>query len=167
MTEKIHYTNSAMRGDLHEIIRQMNKNEFRPTIVFGIARGGLIPATMLSHYFEVPLVSLNISLRDGLVDNFHSAVDTLKHEIVSKQRILIVDDICDSGATLRRIYDYIAAGWTTSPTAFDGWEERTRTAVLWNNTAQSEFQCEYTGREINRTDDERWIVFDYEDWWIR
>ena len=33
--------------------------------VVGIARGGLIPAVNLSHYYDCKLYTLNISLRDG------------------------------------------------------------------------------------------------------
>ena len=51
--------------------------------VGGLPRGGLIPAVMLSHKLDIPFVSqANIT---GVTGN-----------------ILIVDDICDSGKTLKR-----------------------------------------------------------------
>jgi hypoxanthine phosphoribosyltransferase len=51
--------------------------------VGGLPRGGLIPAVMLSHKLIIPFVSqANIA---GVVGN-----------------ILVVDDICDSGKTLKR-----------------------------------------------------------------
>ena len=51
--------------------------------VGGLPRGGLIPAVMLSHTLNIPFVSqANIA---GVMGN-----------------ILIVDDICDSGKTLKR-----------------------------------------------------------------
>ena len=53
------------------------------TAVGGLPRGGLIPAVMLSHKMNIPFVSqANIA---GVVGN-----------------ILIVDDICDTGKTLKR-----------------------------------------------------------------
>ena len=51
--------------------------------VGGLPRGGLIPAVMLSHKMNIPFVSqANIT---GVVGN-----------------ILVVDDICDTGKTLKR-----------------------------------------------------------------
>jgi len=49
----------------------------------GLPRGGLIPAVMLSHRLSIPFVSQsNIQLIEG--------------------NILVVDDICDTGKTLKR-----------------------------------------------------------------
>ena len=59
------------------------KNEIEIAAVGGLPRGGLIPAVMLSHTLNIPFVSqANIAGVDG--------------------NILIVDDICDSGKTLKR-----------------------------------------------------------------
>ena len=161
---KIHYTNEQMKGDLHEIIRQVITSGFVPDVIVGIARGGLVPATMLSHYFNAPLVCLNVSLRDNKVDNGHDSMDTLADDIRHEKRILLVDDICDSGETLRMIYEKVDA-WRAFSEDFEGWRNRVRTAVLWNNTAQDEFEADYVGREISRADDERWVIFPYEEWW--
>lgn len=49
--------------------------------IFGMPRGGLIPAVMLSHKINIPL------LRTGMVLN---------------NKVLIIDDICDSGLTLHK-----------------------------------------------------------------
>ena len=40
-----------------------------PDVVVGLTRGGLVPAVQLSHMFNVPLIPLNISLRDGKCAN--------------------------------------------------------------------------------------------------
>ena len=53
--------------------------------IYGIARGGLIPATMLSHKLGIPY-SPQLSLTS-----------------------LIVDDICDSGQTLKKWEGYTTA----------------------------------------------------------
>lgn len=160
MPGKIHYSSEDMQNDLHEIIRQMTQSGFVPDIIFGIARGGLIPATMLSHYFNVPLVCLNISLRDDKVDRGHDSMDTLRTEYQTGRNILLVDDICDSGATLRKIIDNISFDPPVNPDM-----DHVRTAVLWSNISQDEFEAEYVGREISRIEDDRWIIFPYEEWW--
>ena len=49
--------------------------------IFGMPRGGLIPAVMLSHKLNIPLFKTGM-----ILDN----------------KVLIVDDICDSGVTLQK-----------------------------------------------------------------
>jgi hypoxanthine phosphoribosyltransferase len=48
--------------------------------IYGLPRGGLVPAVILSHMLEIPLVS----------------------EAYIRGDTLIVDDICDTGETLKR-----------------------------------------------------------------
>jgi hypoxanthine phosphoribosyltransferase len=73
--------------DIEDAIERLAINIINSNIeiaaVGGLPRGGLIPAVMLSHRLNIPFVSQsNIG---GIVGN-----------------ILIVDDICDSGKTLKR-----------------------------------------------------------------
>ncbi len=53
--------------------------------IFGMPRGGLIPAVMLSHKLNIPL---------------------FKFGMVLDSKVLIVDDICDSGHTLKNYEPY-------------------------------------------------------------
>lgn len=164
---KIIYTNEQMRGDLQEIIRQMTTEGFAPDVVVGIARGGLVPATMLSHYLGKPLMVINYSLRDNKVTQV-SEVNDLIQLIKQAQKILIVDDICDSGETLAKIMTEVSESRELKGSFnvnYDGWEERVKSAVLWNNVSQDKFEADYVGREISRAEDERWVIFPYEEWW--
>jgi hypoxanthine phosphoribosyltransferase len=159
MPGKIYYSNEDMKNDLHDIIRQMNQTNFRPDVIVGIARGGLVPATMMSHYFEKPLSVINYSLRDNLVSHLSEITD-LARALNAGKNVLIVDDICDSGETLRKV---VYEACLQIPRK--DWEDRLKVAVLWNNTAQDVFDPDYVGREISRAEDERWIIFSYESWW--
>lgn len=61
----------------------ITNSEIKISAIGGLPRGGLIPAVMLSHRLNIPFVSqANVSNITG--------------------NILIVDDICDSGKTLKR-----------------------------------------------------------------
>jgi hypoxanthine phosphoribosyltransferase len=70
---------------------------FIPDIIVPVIRGGLIPATILSHYFNCPQVApiqwqtRDLSFKD---DEF---------ELPEDKFILIVEDIVDSGVTLRSL----------------------------------------------------------------
>ena len=65
-----------------ELIRQIEISKIEVNEVFGLQRGGLIPAVMLSHKLEIPMTKGTIS------------PDTL-----------IIDDICDSGVTLANYFE--------------------------------------------------------------
>lgn len=161
MTEKLIYTNEQMRGDLQEIIRQMTTDGFMPDVVVGIARGGLVPATMLSHYLGKPLMVINYSLRDNKVSQTSEIAD-FGATVVKGLSVLVVDDICDSGETLRKVIDEASHMFLSDVESF---ESAVKVAVLWNNISQDVFEADYVGREISRAEDERWIVFPYEEWW--
>ena len=62
---KIYYSERTIKTWVHDIIRAMNHDGFRPDYIVGLTRGGLVPAVMLSHYLNVPMHSLGVSLRDG------------------------------------------------------------------------------------------------------
>jgi hypoxanthine phosphoribosyltransferase len=162
MPEKIIYTNEQMAADLQEITRQAMLENFRPDTVVGIARGGIVPATMLSHYYDAPLLTLNLSLRDNKV---HGVIDyaSMRAELLNGHKMMIVDDICDSGATFAMIVENLEN--LTSKTAGKEHMKNLRSAVLWNNVNQDVFEPDYVGQEISRVEDGRWIIFPYEEWW--
>lgn len=165
MPNKIIYNNEQMRGDLQEILRQMNLENYRPDLVVGIARGGLVPATMISHYLKKPLQTINYSLRDNMITHM-TEISDVTNRLGEGINVLLVDDICDSGATLRKVVDDMELHMpTVSESNFEGWQDRLKVAVLWNNTAQEVFEPDFVGREINRFEDDRWVIFPYEEWW--
>lgn len=161
MPGKIHYTGEQMAHDLKDIARQAMLDNFRPDYVVGIARGGVVPATMMSHYYQVPLITLNLSLRDQKVEGIVDYA-ALRAMLLDDKKLLLIDDICDSGDTLAMVVNNLE-------TLLNGQAhtqmKNLRTAVLWNNVAQDVFEADYVGREISRADDERWIIFPYEEWW--
>jgi hypoxanthine phosphoribosyltransferase len=65
MTKKVYYTDKQIDGMVHDIIRQMNNDNWMPDYVVGLTRGGLNPALKISHYLKIPMETLKVSLRDG------------------------------------------------------------------------------------------------------
>lgn len=74
--------------------------------IIGVSRGGLVPANILSHLLDIPLIPVSYS-------SFNGKGDDKNHENnlppIADKKILIVDDICDSGYTLRELADYYSA----------------------------------------------------------
>jgi xanthine phosphoribosyltransferase len=180
---KIYHTEKHLKTWLHKIIRDLSHDNWKPDYIVGLTRGGLIPATMLSHYLEVPLQTLNVSLRDselGPESNLWMAEEafgyvpadeqeTLKSrwDISRRKNILIVDDINDSGATLQWIKDDWQSGCLPNETtAWNSvWNKSVRFAVLVNNEASNFKDVDYVGKEINKLETPAWVVFPWENWW--
>lgn len=71
--------------------------------IIGLKRGGLVPAVYLSHKFNIPMYVADITNIKSNGDNVEWHDDILP-EIEPGKRILLVDDILDSGHTM---YDCI------------------------------------------------------------
>jgi hypoxanthine phosphoribosyltransferase len=164
-----------------KICRDISTSEWRPDYVVGITRGGLPPAVMISHYFDVPMHALGVSLRDGgdCEHNCWMPEDAFGYHRVDGQpgtsnpalrkNILIVDDINDSGATLNWIMQDWESSCLPGDTAWeDIWNSNIRFAVVVDNLAS---QCSvgvfYAGMEINKAEEDVWIEFPYEEWWTK
>ncbi len=168
---------------------------WRPDYVVGLTRGGLIPAVMISHYFNVPCETLKISLRDGgecesntwmaedalgpnsrerLVDDpsdvagiLEAASDLLENG--TYKEILVVDDINDTGAT----FNWLMKDWRSS--CFPGddswdevWNNNVKFAVVVDNLSSNcDVKMDYVGMEINKAENDVWVDFPWEDWWTK
>jgi hypoxanthine phosphoribosyltransferase len=179
MTEKIYVNHTA--NLVREILRQMHQDSWKPHYIVGITRGGLEPANMISQYLEIPMQALNISLRDstmGPESNLWMAEDAYGYFRTDdlpgcsnphhRKNILIVDDINDSGATMQWIRDdWQANCMPTDPVWSEVWNHNVKFAVLVDNQSSEFKNIDYAGMKIDKSRDPRWIVFPWEEWWIK
>jgi hypoxanthine phosphoribosyltransferase len=134
--------------------------------VVGITRGGLLPAVMISHWLNVPMHSLDVSLRDGgdRVSNLGMASDAYEGK-----NILIIDDINDTGATINWIIkDWMDSALPEDPKWNNVWNNNVRFAVVVDNlSSKSSVKMDYSGMEVNKIENDVWIEFPYEEWWSK
>ena len=127
--------------DLVQEIKNRSSN-FKPTHIVGIARGGLIPAVMLSHQLNLPMETLGVSFRDN------KATHHTKFKPIDDARYLIVDDINDSGTTFKVVSDIFRNRRLVFATA----------ALI--NKEKSDFSVDFYGEMFYYND---WINFPWEN----
>ena len=164
--KKIFYSWQDVEHQTQEILRQLQRDAWRPDYVVGLTRGGLVPANLISQYLEIKMETLKVSLRDG--DECETNCWMSEDAFVNNKRILIVDDINDSGATL----NWIKRDWQDSCFPSDSrwddeiWNHNVRVATLVDNeSSASELNVSYSAVGLNKAEEDVWIVFPWEDWW--
>jgi len=176
--KKIYHTWQDVEAQTQEILRQITRDNWRPDYVVGLTRGGLVPANLISQYLECRMETLKVSLRDGeqCETNCWMAEDAFGYagngegtttDPYFRKNILIVDDINDTGATLNWIReDWMSSCFATSPVWDSIWGNNVRVAVLVDNeSSKSEIPITYSAVDLNKAEEDCWIVFPWESWW--
>ena len=157
------------------IVNQMYKDGWKPDYIVGITRGGNVPATIISNMTGIRCEALKVALRDG---ESHQETNCWMSEDAygyndgkvatggpTAKNILVVDDINDTGATFQWIKEDWPSGCHPDKHRWDEvWNQNVRFATIVNNLA-SPFNIDYTSIEINKAEEDTWVVFPYEEWW--
>jgi len=85
---KVFLSWNDIEKQVDSLAEQINKMNKKPFYIYGVPRGGAIPAVWLSHKTGIDYYQLNSAQISKTADLSH---------------ILIVDDICDSGETIKKI----------------------------------------------------------------
>lgn len=166
------------KGLVAELCRQIANSKWRPDYIVGITRGGLLPAVMISQYFNIPCETLKIQLRDGgeSESNLWMAEDAFGHLDYDpmcsgdgRKKILVVDDINDQGSTLNWLMQDWPSGCHPNNERWENvWNKNVKFAVVVDNLSSNcRVKMDFVGTEINKAEKDVWIDFPYEDWWTK
>jgi len=133
-----------------ELAELVHTDGYRPDIVLAIARGGLLVGGAIGYALGVKnTFTMNVEFYTGVDERLEMPMllppvpDLVDF---AEQKVLIADDVADTGATLALVKDFC-----------EGKVAEVRCAVLYEKS-RSTVACEYVWR---RTD--RWIVFPWSD----
>lgn len=135
MKEKITLTWNDFENIVPEIANYYKKQNI--THIVGISRGGLPLAVCLSNLLNIPMTPIVWQTRDGSIRQVKE-LEVFKNQ----DTILFVDDICDSGKTIKEIKQHLPQSrWCTIVNK------------QWNLTEYS---------PIDMCGDDRWVIFPWE-----
>ena len=146
MTEREVMTWDELGSASRELAQRVHDDGYRPDMVLAIARGGLLVAGALGYALGVKnTFTMNVEFYTGVDERLE--VPMILPPIpdlidVSDYRVLVADDVADTGETLALVKEFCA-----------GKVAEVRVAVLYEKP-RSRVRCEYVWR---RTD--RWITF--------
>jgi xanthine phosphoribosyltransferase len=173
---KLIINDAEFKGLVAKICRDITLTNWRPDYVVGITRGGLLPAVMISQYFNIPCETLKISLRDGSEQesNLWMAEDAFGYNAAEVgdplcKNILVVDDINDQGSTLNWLMNDWPSGCLPHDERWEHvWNQNVKFAVIVDNlSSKCNVKMDFVGMEVNKAERDVWIEFPYEEWWSK
>lgn len=133
-----------------ELATSIAESEYEPDIILAIARGGLLAAGALGYALAAKnLYTMNVEFYTGVDERLPVPMilppvpDLVELRFA---RVLIVDDVADTGHTLKIVHDF-----------FKGRVKEVRTAVLYEKP-HSVVRCDYVWRHTDL-----WINFPWSD----
>ncbi|MCK5341875.1 MAG: phosphoribosyltransferase [Candidatus Heimdallarchaeota archaeon] len=96
-----------------ELYMMIKKSSFKPDIMAGVSRGGLVPARILSDLYLSDKKKVTLAI---MQIGFYSGINKTKKEPIIYQdlpghiygkRILLIDDVADSGVSLQFALQYL------------------------------------------------------------
>jgi hypoxanthine phosphoribosyltransferase len=126
---------------------QVRNSGFQPDMIVAIARGGYLPARILSDYLDIlDLTSIKVEHYHGMHKERLATVRYPLSADIDGKRLLLVDDVSDSGDTFEATMGHLQSRGT--PKAL-------MTAVLHHKRTSS-FVPDYFAEEVL---DWRWIIY--------
>ena len=180
VVKKHYYSWNDIEKMCTTILTDMYTSNYKPDYIVGITRGGNNPATILSNMTGIPCEAIKVSLRDGstLESNCAMAEDAFgivpydeqgtyksRWDPDRRKKILIVDDINDTGATFNWIRnDWMSGCFPHEDNAWSSvWGNTVKFAVLTENLASDFHHVNFHAHEINKAEENVWLVYPWEN----
>ena len=105
------------------IYANMRKDKYAPDVILGLLRGGVVPSRIFLdlHQSLLDFCSIDVKLYDGI--NLKKPTPKIKSFVdgVKGKKILVVDDIWDSGETMSAVLKYLKGHNVVTATLY--WKE--------------------------------------------
>ncbi len=96
---------------MRELAREVIKSGWVPDLIVAVARGGLLPAGAISYAMGVKAIgTMNVEFYTDIAETLPEPVllpPLMDVSALDGKRVLVVDDVADSGKTLKMVMDLI------------------------------------------------------------
>lgn len=103
---RYHVTWEEFDSDCDRLAAKINRRGQFYKKVVGVARGGLIPATIIAHKLGNPIVDC-MTIKSYSNDNVQGAIEVVKTIEGDGTGVLVIDDLVDSGNTVKVIRELL------------------------------------------------------------
>ncbi|MEM0025224.1 MAG: phosphoribosyltransferase [Zestosphaera sp.] len=132
-----------------DLSKRIEESNYRPDVVVAIARGGFVPARLVCDFLMIEnLISIQSQHWTEAAKAEEKAVIKYPYKLdLSNSKVLIVDDIVDTGDSVLLAKEFIRKNWNVSDV---------RVAVLQWISPVAKFKPDYYSIEVRE-----WIWFQY------
>jgi len=131
-----------------DIARQVLASGYTPTFLIGVTVGGLVPLTLVAKELALQSVATVSASAYGHQENKGVRIRALPQVDLSQERVLLIDDITETGETLISISDILRSDYHV---------QNIRTASIVIRKDKGTFKPDYSSIES-----EKWVVFPWE-----
>jgi uncharacterized protein len=97
------YTYNRLNKDIKNLVRRIRYAKFKPKTIVALARGGLIPGVWLSHILKAPLMIVSVKSYSEDRQQENTILLNSSYTVPIQSPILLIDEIADSGLTLKTV----------------------------------------------------------------
>ena len=138
-------------GEVHRLCRRLSglikATGYQPDIVVAIGRGGYIPARLVCDALDIMALT-GIKIEHYLSGSIKRAKTVIRYPLcvdIKDQRVLIVDDVNDSGDTLELATEHI-----------QGFQPQEVRIAVMHDKRDTHYQVDYFAKRIIKL---RWLIY--------
>ena len=134
--------------DVKNLVRRIKYAKYRPKTIVALARGGLTLGVKLSHWLQTPLMIVSCKSYNEQDKQTNTVLLNSSYTVPLRSPILLIDEIADTGHTLKVVKDH-----------FESLGVEVKTATL-SYKKHSIIRPDWYMKQIKN---ETWIVYPWEE----
>ncbi len=152
MSKPLKITYKQVENFCLEIFKDISKTKFQPDCVIGVSVGGVFPALHFARLFNTKnLLTIAVKSYDGKKRKEIQVINLPKKESLLGKKVLLIDDISDSGSTLKFIVNLLKKDYKVKDI---------KTITIFVNEDHCKYYPDFYSKKVNNWLDFPWDRFE-------
>lgn len=95
---KMYFDFEEIKKDVVGCVSHLCRDDY--DFILAVAKGGLVPSAIIGNILNIPVMSVLYSSKNGRGTSLHPQQEDFSFNTHISHRILLVEDICDTGNTM-------------------------------------------------------------------